>query len=436
MKKQSIVNMRYAVSVILYFFSGGRIMKQKKLFLQFSVTLLLGLLLGTLNLQAAPIGIFDSMSLNMTEIIGSQSDGNLFSFDFGLSSLNSSTSSQFVTGAYSFGYLNVMAGSTWLIQDEPIPLIDDLKSELNHFWFSSALSDFTGATAIFNDTAFGILPTVDGSWSTIGAGGTIDWGSEDPAGGANEGDPGAGTPPPAVTIIEGYLRGGVPDIEQLHNECGPTSVTNSLLWLIKKYRLPTDKLPKKADGELDEPEILKQLAKAIKPGWDDTQSVVNGNRCYSAVTSTDIIAGKKKFAKDNMLPLEMHGGWNDPNAKGAKTFDFIKKELKKGQDVELSVLWDGGGAHWVTVVGYIDAGQDKKTLVVHDPDDKSDGNVYWKLKDDGAFTSFGGSTQVAVAESPIPEPSTLLLVAVGGTVLLVYSRRTTKKGGANRIRFG
>jgi hypothetical protein len=33
---------------------------------------------------------------------------------------------------------------------------------------------------------------------------------------------------------------------------------------------------------------------------------------------------------------------------------------------------------------------------VHDPDDKKTGNVYWKLKDDGSFTSIAGKTQVAV----------------------------------------
>ena len=78
-------------------------------------------------------------------------------------------------------------------------------------------------------------------------------------------------------MIEGYLSGGVPDLKQLVNECGPTSTTNSILWLIGKCGIPTDKLPKKPDGSLDQQAILTQLAAAMQShnttspnNWDPT----------------------------------------------------------------------------------------------------------------------------------------------------------------------
>jgi hypothetical protein len=387
---------------------------------------LLALVLSASALHAAPVGIFEISTLAVSPVAGVRTDGNRFSFDFDLTSLVMSTSQPFVSGASSFGYLNLVVGSEWVLQNEPIPLIDGVLTEDNHFWFASPIDDFANAAAILNDMPFGSPPVVDALWSPVGPGASFDWGSEDPAGGADEGDPGPAVPPPAVPVIEGYLRGGVPDLDQLRNECGPTSVTNSLLWLIKKYGLPTDKLPKKPNGDLDEQAILKLLAKAINPAWDDTQPIVDRDRGYTAVTSTQMIAGKKKFAADTGLKLKIHGGWDDADAKGANTFGFIKSELKRKQDVELSVTWTGGGAHWVTVVGYVDAGPDKKTLIVHDPDDKKTGNVYWKLKDDGSFTSIQAKTQVAVAES-VPEPGAFLLMLVGAGMLA--GRRVSQRRG-------
>ena len=384
--------------------------------------IVISVFLAASELMAAPIGLFAPSSLNITHVTGSRTDGNLFSLDFRLTSLVSSTQDPYVTGSSSFGYLNLVAGSSWLVQDEPIPLVADLIGEMNYFWFSSATTDFSGAMAVLSDVPFGGAPTPDLLWSEVGASGSVDWGSNDPHGQTEEA-PLPGEPPPITPVIEGYLRGGVPDIGQLRDECGPTSVTNSLLWLIKKYKLPLDKLPKTPAGELDEQELLKRLAKAMKPTWDDTTPIENNNRGYPGLDGNELLDGKTKFIADTMLPITVHGGNTDKKASGAAAFGFVKRELRRGQDVEFLIDWPGPGSHWVTVVGFIDAGKDKKTLVVHDPDDKRTGNAYWKLKDDGTFTQPAGTAMWAVAESPAPEPGLLALFALTAIALRSRLRR-------------
>src|SRR5215467_705045 len=111
--------------------------------------------------------------------------------------------------------------------------------------------------------------------------------------------------------------------------------TNSVLWLIGKYGIPTDKLPKKPDGSLDQQAILTQLAAAMQShnttspnNWDPTTPVNNNNRGYPGLDRGSLEAGKMDFIRNNMLPLSVEGGVNDPNAQGAKAFDFVKKELQ------------------------------------------------------------------------------------------------------------
>ncbi|MCP4551343.1 MAG: PEP-CTERM sorting domain-containing protein [Bacteroidetes bacterium] len=71
---------------------------------------------------------------------------------------------------------------------------------------------------------------------------------------------------------------------------------------------------------------------------------------------------------------------------------------------------------------FIDAGVDKKTLIVHDPLPNFSGNQYWTLKDDGTFNNKQGKAFWAVAESPIPESSTLLLFLFGICALAKIQR--------------
>jgi hypothetical protein len=123
----------------------------------------------------------------------------------------------------------------------------------------------------------------------------------------------------------------------------------------------------------------------------------------------------------------VHGGVDNPKAQGKDTFEFVKKELKRGQDVEFLINWPGGDMHWVTVVGFIDAGP-RNMLVVHDPL-KANGNNYWEIDDFGKLSSPVGTANRAVAES-IPEPSTLSMLALGFASLGFIGRRRNRNGAS------
>ena len=360
-------------------------------------------------------------SFDLTQVVAPVAGSTIFGFDLGAGALSPAVSG--VVGG--FGYLNVLSGGgAWLVQNQPIPLSGLAALERNNVWFTDFTNAAGGSTlslsAIVNDTPFLAAPTVDATWTTQAVTpGSTNWAFPDYAGQSGPpvpaSPPAEPPPPPDTAKIEGYLRGGVGDIKQYWNECGPTSTANSLVYLAKKHGFE-NKLPTKPDGSIDQQALVLQLAQAMKPGFvpDNTLPDRQGykDRGYAGLNGDDLKTGKEAYIKDKKLPLIVEGGNADPNASGAKTFDFVKKELRKGQDVEFLIAWPNDGYHWVTVVGDIDAGRDNKTLIVHDPL-LANGNHYWRIKDDGTLTSPVGAAAWAVAESVVPEPSTWIVLVLG-----------------------
>lgn len=193
------------------------------------------------------------------------------------------------------------------------------------------------------------------------------------------------------------FNGDVPDITQAKNECGPTSVANSMRWLAKKNGF-TDKLP------LSDKELLEEFKDDMK--WDPIIGVLDEN----------FIPGKEKFTSQHNLAIETH-------RVSAKDYDInivakIAQELSKGQDVEIGIeYWekqpDGSskvvGGHWVTAVGATGTRNDQ-TIFIHDPASpgpalldqyKVDGTkiVDYRYRGDAV-----AHIQYAVAESPISPP--------------------------------
>lgn len=392
---------------------------------------------GHLPAWAYVVGNFNT--LGITPLSGPVLPTPIYTFDFTINSLASASTAPLVSGPSSFGYLNVVNGDQWIIKNEPIPLVQALTDEAQHFWFTQSGTTFSNVKAIFNSAPFAptpasSLPIIDSQWSSVGLQATSSgFGSNDLHGEIDTGAPAASPPPAAVPIIEGYLRGGVPDIKQLNEECGPTSTLNSLLWLAKKYEISTVKFPKLANGTIDQQALLKQIANAMQKhntdgstglpnNWNPESPIVNGDRGYPGLDRGSFEAGLDDIIKATMIPVVVEGGVKDPKAQGASTFDFVKKELKKGQDVEFLITWPRGNSHWVTVTGYIDAGKDNKTLIVHDPG-VANGNNYWKIKDDGSLTAPIGTANRAVAESVVPEPSLLALLCTALGMLVGFNRR-------------
>ena len=147
-------------------------------------------------------------------------------------------------------------------------------------------------------------------------------------------------------VIE-HVRLDVPGIQQGNMECGPVSAAQSFQWLAKRNELGGAKLPAQDD-------LIAELKTDMK--WDNSDPGINAG---------DFQPGAQKFTDDHKLPLTTES-IGSKNGDGTGVFDWIKKQIEAGQDVEvrLQPTWKGG--HWVTVSGWGDDGK-TQTLFVTDP---------------------------------------------------------------------
>jgi len=171
------------------------------------------------------------------------------------------------------------------------------------------------------------------------------------------------------------FRFDVPDLDQGKNECVPTSVANSLLWLAGKYDF-FNKLP--GDG----PGIIPELKQDMK--WTE-----------KGVLSADVIPGLNAFARRHKLPIETHqvGEEYDPDI-----VEKIADELEKDHDVEIWLQYgrrledgslDNDGAHLVTAVGAWRTATGQEFLGIHDP--LSRGNKTLDIYEIKGLQNFGGT---------------------------------------------
>lgn len=223
-------------------------------------------------------------------------------------------------------------------------------------------------------------------------------------------NPGDGSLSPLNQII-GRVRHDTPGIKQKKNECAPTSAAQSLYWLQKRH-------PGALGGKLPgQDDLIDKLKKGMQ--WDD------------GISPGNFEPGKKKVIDDlklDKLIVTKKGGQFD----GTNTFDFVKKEIEAGEDVELRIQYkkaDGSndGGHWVTATGWFDNGS-KKKLYFKDPltggdtvdEYELDGTRIKNYKyGDRAYISF------AVSQSVVPEPGTMALFGIGvlAPALAAWRRR-------------
>ncbi len=167
--------------------------------------------------------------------------------------------------------------------------------------------------------------------------------------------PAADAMPAAGSDFEVFQE-GVPDRFQDTNECVPTSISNGLHWLAKRYGFE-DKMPKTQEETMNE----------LKPdlGW---------RRESGANMRDKVLPAKVAFTERHGLPIYSHrieSETYDP--------DIVRKiavELKKGQAVEIAIgyytwneasgEWERQGGHMMSGVGAF--GSNGRTyLGVHDP---------------------------------------------------------------------
>ena len=147
--------------------------------------------------------------------------------------------------------------------------------------------------------------------------------------------------------------------EQDDNQCGPGALANSLQWLKEKKGLP--------------------ITDTYKPGIKDSSlvgqiDITTGRVTHKALADKNMMKGKLTYINNNNLNNRLKikhkvvKGYknslsNSDTIKVGKTFsvankdttksliDWIISEIKHGEDVELGIMWNSGGGHWVDLIG-------------------------------------------------------------------------------------
>jgi hypothetical protein len=238
--------------------------------------------------------------------------------------------------------------------------------------------------------------------------------------------------------------------------CGPTAAVESFVYLDKVFpHIYTTPLVPKAGAT---PTTAEQAAVA-----NDLGSNFMKNCCATSSAGTlieDFILGKRDYLESKnpgktVFNAQINFAWRE-NPPGGKhpgtakpafvqdrtipTLAFLAQEISHGEDVEVFVFNSNGGCggandptcnHYITLTGitYDDANNTGSFSFV-DPLGGGRGTRNITGLSGGFIqTSYPLGTAAntlivhAVSESPIPEPSTLLLIGSGLVVLAIWRRR-------------
>ena len=160
------------------------------------------------------------------------------------------------------------------------------------------------------------------------------------------------------------------------NACGPASAANSMQWLEDTHPL----IPATAKTHRQKMEsISKHMGRGDREG----------------VTTTQMVQGKLGYIDECMLPIHVkyqsvfitdstiaspngsfgHKGENKGSTTTPKppTWEFLKSEMEKGEDVEIMFGWydksaNRHGGHWVTVTGVSETASGVKGIYIKDDD--------------------------------------------------------------------
>lgn len=233
--------------------------------------------------------------------------------------------------------------------------------------------------------------------------------------------------------------------------CGPTSTANSFAYLQKKYGangvtgIYDETNPFNTINSLED--YMNMGANGVSP-----EGLVNGKTQYLHDKGMD-----GKITVESQIDPAFHNGGTTP------TWQFLLDQLAKGQDVEVGFLWwdptlNGGrggynNGHVVTATGFsftdtnandaIDAGENASMTFI-DPWGGVDitgtlsmaggylrltysggaaGSTTPNNNDDNPGNENSGDIQFIAAESYVPEPASLALLACAALPLLGRSRR-------------
>jgi hypothetical protein len=221
----------------------------------------------------------------------------------------------------------------------------------------------------------------------------------------------------------------------INNSCGPTAFVNSMVYLENRYPTIYDHnlIPHLDNNTAYQDQIAAAETAACYMGCD-------GNA--GGTTISNFINGKQLYF-DASAPNTTYFEVMNFFANGAwPTFNFLYNMLLAGEDVELLVGFYSvnaqnqlvrQGGHYLTLTGVafgVPFATGNGTMNFVDPNGGANmnnlalstfafGAIY---NNQGGYSPNYTLIEAAVAESPLPEPGTLLLIATG-TVYFLLRRR-------------
>ncbi|MBC8234167.1 PEP-CTERM sorting domain-containing protein [bacterium] len=233
-----------------------------------------------------------------------------------------------------------------------------------------------------------------------------------------------------------YQKLGVPDFSQLadpawgNSYCAPTAAANSV-WYFGEHGFPLLNQGFAWGDNAGAGTVISDLGTDMNTDpWGGT-------------SATNIRDGWQTYL-DRYYPtptipyFQTELVWASDFANGGTgLWEYMKEELYRCEDVMPLVLWDGGGGHAITMVGW-----DSSNIYINDPWNNPGNQHNWggeylgvttTVTSGGIGVSWGtgtGTIAGAVVSSPvIPEPTTIILMGCGliGLLSIVIRQRRKEK---------
>lgn len=202
------------------------------------------------------------------------------------------------------------------------------------------------------------------------------------------------------------------------NACGPAAAANSIQWLEETHPDIT------ATGSSHRDKLM-EISKFMERGKEE------------GVTTRQLVRGKLAYIDEHKLPIHVkfqswwengesisspnneygHFAENKSDSVGKQvppTWEFLKSEIKKGEDVEVLFGWydhdaNRHGGHWVVLSGFFDS-EAMKGIYIKDDVKQSDSTsmreafVEWNQVDEwGRLEGFNGPNNRCWVESVVSE---------------------------------
>lgn len=382
--------------------------------------------------------MFSQIDLAYTGISQSNSSYGLAAVDINTLTTNAGISS---------GYLNIETSAGWVVRNMPIGLSSGYPGISSIFDIGVSAGTDISSLGVIAD--FSSTPTVSftGGVSTLFGVGNVSYNAEGK--GALRTDLPTNSVDASVInfqlggLVSSTWQPGHPSIEQDTGQCGPASVANSLQWIEDTYKntfgINITQPHNAGLGDNNDGTLVSEL------------DIAMGRSENTGVNDGLFMDGKLQYLSDNGLGnviltkhkggaaipgVHSHAGLTSRVDTSTLTLtEWIQQEVDRGEDVEMSVLWDTDGGHWVDLIGAGSVLGVPWVAWTHDAFQDAaggnnwfDGGIGWSpIINDRLIMFIEGKFEPAtldlvVSESPVPEPSTLLLFC-SGLVGIVGLRR-------------